>query len=267
MVIARAVLVLAALTVPAAAKGWPTPAAGESASGDIEVLFTFDDGPNPKTTPQVLDILAAHHIHAVFFLLGERIKDSKVAPKLIDRMLREGHIIANHTFHHYDLCKKPEDVAEKDIDDGKATIEANARMKTQWFRAPGGAHCDRLDKMLADRHIAHFHWDLDPQEWKKKDHNLEKTVKYVQTELTRAGGRVVLLMHDVKEVTVEALPQILAFIDEENARREKSRKMKIHVLQSPQLAAERLPAGLVGWLDEATAGVRALPDTFANLLP
>ena len=57
----------------AAAKGWPTPAAGESASGGPEVLLTFDDGPNPKTTPHVLDTLAQHHIHAVFFMVGEMV--------------------------------------------------------------------------------------------------------------------------------------------------------------------------------------------------
>lgn len=261
------VILLAATSVrTAVAKGWPTPAAGESENGDVEILFTFDDGPNPKTTPDVLDILAARKIKAVFFLLGERIDGDKRAAKLVERMLREGHVIANHTMHHKDLCRlKTEEAAVKDLDDGKTTIERVAKVEVQWFRMPYGVRCDRVDKLLADRKIQHFHWDLDPQEW--KHNNVEKTIKYVTTELSRAGGRAVLLLHDIKPVTVKALPEILKWIDEENARRDKSRKSKIRILQAPALAAEQLPKGLVAWFGDATEGARTLPKLIASVLP
>jgi chitooligosaccharide deacetylase len=92
----RALLVLVLLAATASAKGWSVPAAGESASGDIEVLLTFDDGPNPTTTPQVLDILAARKIKALFFLVGEMAgSENKKIPPIIERILREGHVIAN----------------------------------------------------------------------------------------------------------------------------------------------------------------------------
>ena len=94
------------------AKAWPTPAAGASASGGPEILFTFDDGPNPKTTPLVLDTLAAHHIHAVFFLVGGMAGNHN--PKvlaIIHRILREGHVIATHTMKHQDLCRVSEAAA------------------------------------------------------------------------------------------------------------------------------------------------------------
>jgi peptidoglycan-N-acetylglucosamine deacetylase len=268
----RAVIAFCALVFglgPAGAAGWSTPAAGESATGDIEVLFTFDDGPSVKTTPAVLDILKARNIKAVFFLVGEMAGSKhKDVPKIIERILREGHVIANHTMRHKDLCRvKEEAAAVADIDDGKATIERVAGIEVAWFRAPFGVRCERLDRLLAERKIRHFHWDLDPQEWRAKKNNLEKTVAYVTKELSRAGGRAVLLMHDVKPVTVEALPQILGWIDEENRRREKSRKMKIRILQAPALAAEQLPKGLPAWLDDATAEARALPGTLAALLP
>src|SRR5664279_668329 len=106
-------------------KGWPSPAAGPTESGDPELIFTFDDGPNPKTTPFVLDTLAKHHIHATFFLVGEMAANPRAAP-LIERMLREGHIVANHTMTHQDLCKKDEEVGAREIDDGKAAIEKAA---------------------------------------------------------------------------------------------------------------------------------------------
>jgi peptidoglycan-N-acetylglucosamine deacetylase len=258
--------ILAVAVQPTGAKGWPTPAAGESASGDVEVLLTFDDGPNPKTTPEVLDILKAHHVHAVFFMVGEMAgSENKKVPPIVHRVLAEGHIIATHTMTHQDLCKVKEERAAKEIDLGKETIEKVAGIGTIWFRTPYGVRCDRLEKQLADRKLAHFHWDLDPQEWKHG--NVDKTVKYVTTELQRASGRAVLLLHDIKPVTVKALPQILAWIDEENARRERSRRKKIRILQPSVLAIEQLPTGLPQLVSDATAGVRALPQMLASVLP
>jgi peptidoglycan/xylan/chitin deacetylase (PgdA/CDA1 family) len=250
----------------AAAKAWPTPAAGASASGGPEVLFTFDDGPNPRTTPLVLDALADHHIHAVFFLVGEMAGNhSPKVAAIIRRILRDGHVIATHTMKHKDLCRVSAAAAAQDLDDGKATVEQVAGVPTAWFRAPYGARCDRLERLLADRHLAHFHWDLDPQEWKHGD--AAKAIKYVTGELGRASGRDVLLMHDIKPATVKALPEILAWLDAENARREKSHGKPIVIVQAPALAVERLPRGLGAWLGDATAGVRALPDAIASVLP
>jgi peptidoglycan/xylan/chitin deacetylase (PgdA/CDA1 family) len=264
-VLAAAVIALAS-PGGAAAKSWPTPAAGDTTSGGPEILFTFDDGPNPKTTPLVLDTLARHHIHAVFFMVGEMAenKSPKVAA-LIRRVLREGHVIASHTMKHKDLCRVPADVAAADIDDGKAAVEAAAGVPTAWFRVPFGVRCDRLEHLLAERHLVHFHWDLDPQEWKHGD--ATRAVRYVTGEIGRAYGRDVLLMHDIKQATVKALPQILDWIDAENARRVKSHGKRIRILQAPALAVERLPRGLGAWLSEATAGARALPRALASVLP
>lgn len=258
--------VLAFALSDASAKGWPTPAAGESASGEVELVLTFDDGPRPDTTPRVLDILKEHDIKAVFFLVGEMVDTkNKAVPKILERMLRDGHVIANHTYKHKDLCKVTEEKAVEDLDKGKAAIERATKVELAWLRLPYGVHCERVDRLLAERKVRHFHWDLDPQEWKHG--KPEKVINYVTKELTRAGGRAVLLLHDVKPVTVEALPEILKWIDEENARRQKSRKMKIRILPAPDLAGEQLPKGFVEWLGMATEGMRALPTTIASLLP
>jgi peptidoglycan/xylan/chitin deacetylase (PgdA/CDA1 family) len=229
------------------------------------VAFTFDDGPNPKTTPLVLDALARHHIHAVFFLVGEMAGNpSPKVAAIIARILRDGHVIASHTMNHHDLCRVSESAAVADLDDGKATVEHAAGVPTAWLRVPFGARCDRVERMLAERHLAHFHWDLDPQEWK---HGPARTVRYVTGELGHSSGREVLLMHDIQQTTVVALPQILDWIDAENARREQSHKKPIRIVQAPALAIERLPKGLTGWFDTATAGVRALPGAIASALP
>jgi chitooligosaccharide deacetylase len=264
----RLLLVSAALGVLSAhagAKGWPTPAAGPTMTGDPEVIFTFDDGPNPQLTPLVLDTLAKHHIKAVFFLVGQ-MAAGKQAPPIIERMLREGHIIANHTMTHEDLCRVKDDTrAADEIDKGRAAIETAANIHVLWFRTPYGVRCDRLDAQLDERGITHFHWDLDPQEWKHG--SAKKTVEYVTRQLGRMNGRNVLLMHDIKKATVEALPQILTWIEEENARRKEVRRRRIRILQAPELAAERLPAGLLEWMAQVAPTPRGLSGAIASALP
>ena len=259
---------LLALARPAAGKGWPTPAAGDSASGDPELVLTFDDGPNPKTTPAVLDILAKHHLHVIFFEVGEMVgSENKKVPALVQRIVREGHIIGNHSMTHKDLCKKKldDDKAAHEIDDSKDAIERVGGVHPVWFRVPYGVRCARVEKMLADRGLVHFHWDLDPQEWKHND--AAKAVKYVTTELGRMSDRNVLLMHDIKTATVKALPEILDWIDAENVRRVAAHKRPIRIIQGYELAAERLPPGLLAWLGDAAPDVKGYADAAASVLP
>lgn len=253
---------------------WPQPALGAEAPAarpgrappDVEVLFTFDDGPNPATTPYILDLLAEHGVHAVFFLVGKQIlRASEGAPELIDRIVREGHVLANHTMWHTDLCKDSLEDADVDVDVGRAVLERAAGLRVAWFRAPFGARCEQLDDLLRARRLSHFHWDLDPQEWRHG--NVARTVKYVTDHLARATGRNVLLMHDLKLVTVLALPKILAWIDEENARRAGTGKPRIRVLQAPDVAAEHVPPEVRQILDEVLEGARALPRRIASVLP
>lgn len=238
----------------------------DTGGSDVEVLFTFDDGPHPATTPAVLDLLAQRRIRAVFFVVGKQVDSKhKDVPLILQRMVQDGHILANHTMFHTDLCKTPEEAAIADLDGGREVIERAADIQISWFRAPFGVRCDRLEAMLAERNISHFHWDLDPQEWRHG--NVKRTVKYVTEELARASGRTVLLMHDIKQVTVEALPKIFEWMDEENARRAKSRKRKIKILQAPDLAVERVPPALLDLLGEVAAAGRALPRAIASVLP
>lgn len=245
-------------------KGWPLPAAGPTMSGDPELIFTFDDGPNPKTTPAVLDALAKHHIHAIFFMVGEMAAHPQ-AKAVIERIVREGHIIGNHTMTHQDLCRlKDDDRAAREIDEARQTIEGASGLDLAWFRTPYGVRCERVENMLDARHLVHFHWDLDPQEW--KHHNVKKAVDYVEKQVGKMTGRNVLLMHDIKEVTVEALPQILDWIDEENARRKEAHRRRIRIIQSYELAEERLPAGLLDVLADA-ADPHYWTSAVASVLP
>src|SRR2546429_2331943 len=134
------------------------------------------------------------------------------------------------------------DVCSSDLEDA-------SKLEMAWFRTPYGVRCERVENMLAERKLDHFHWDLDPQEWKHG--SAKKAIDYVEKQVDKMTGRNVLLMHDIKKATVEALPQILDWIDEENARRKTAHKRRIRIIQSYELAAERLPAGEVDWLADA----------------
>lgn len=259
--------VLGLALAPARAGNWPTPAAGGSASGDPEVLFTFDDGPHLKMTEQVLDILAERDIKAVFFMVGRRVQEGQAGQAaagkpdrhkaLIDRVLREGHIIANHSMSHPNLCLGKAEAAITEIDETRAILEDLIKMPVPWFRAPYGAWCQRIADAVAERDLRHWYWDIDPQEWKTRSGAI--TEKRVIAGLRRLRGRAVILLHDTQPATVQALPRILDWIDAENARREGAGKPRIRIVDAPDYALELLGP-------ESVAEARALTDDLLGAL-
>ncbi|MEM9489054.1 MAG: polysaccharide deacetylase family protein, partial [Myxococcota bacterium] len=185
-----------ALVLPGnAAARWPTPAGGPSASGDPEVLFTFDDGPHGKHTPAVLDELAKRGATAIFFWVSWRLNHGDVAVnrEIVLRTVREGHLVANHTINHPNLCTISEAEAAVEIDGNGAEFERATGLPMLLFRAPYGAHCKRLERMLADRSLEHIHWDIDPQEW--RHHNTTRTANFIIITLKRLDGRAIVSLH------------------------------------------------------------------------
>ncbi len=235
-------------------KAWPIPALGKSASGDPEVLFTFDDGPGGDRTNSVLDTLAAHNVKAIFFLVGNRItggSKTKIHTQ-IQRMLDEGHAVGNHTVNHKNLClKSSADKVDKEIDDNQHLLEDQTHMSIVFFRAPYGVRCPQLEDALDARHLGHIHWDIDAQEW--KTHDTVRTRDYIIKEIGHLadGERSVVLIHDIHEETAQALPGILDFVDQENVRRRAEGKRPIRMIGPVDIALERLAPGV------ATAGQEA----------
>ena len=87
---------------------------------------------------------------------------------------------------------KGDDRAAREIDDGKAVIEKVMGFPPTWFRAPYGVRCSRVDRLLAERNLVHFHWDIDPQDW--KGGNAPRIRGHVQRQLEKMTGRNVLLL-------------------------------------------------------------------------
>jgi peptidoglycan/xylan/chitin deacetylase (PgdA/CDA1 family) len=265
-----AVAAVAAGLSDARAGRWPQPAAGVSASGAPEVIFTFDDGPHRKYTATILDELDRRGIKAIFFWVGHRVTRGggmKEQIDLVRRAVREGHLIANHTIDHTNLCQVERDQAAREIDDNRRIYEQLSGLPIILFRSPYGARCNQLVHMLEERSLQHLHWDIDPREW--EHHDAELLAEHVIRRLKYLEGRAILLMHDTKPSSARALPQVLDWIEQENQRRiEKGGKLPIRILSGSDLLAERIDPALPHWLEQSSERtVVALTTALDRLIP
>jgi peptidoglycan-N-acetylglucosamine deacetylase len=173
-----------------------------------EVVLTFDDGPVPRYSNQVLDILAAQCVKATFFLVGEMAHEH---PATVRRIFAEGHTIGTHSEDHpLRFGKLSRDLVEWEIDKGIIDVGVALGDHSQvapFFRVPGLAYSDIIDSELAARHLVWFSPDTDADDW----HRGISSKKIVALAMSRleARGRGVLLLHDIHPATVAALPGLL----------------------------------------------------------
>ncbi len=102
-----------------------------------QLALTFDDGPDPAWTPQVLDVLARNHIQATFFLIGSNVAKW---PELAQRIVREGHVVGNHTFTHPDISKQSEFDLGNELVIADRVLRATTGKATRLFRPPYGGN-------------------------------------------------------------------------------------------------------------------------------
>jgi peptidoglycan/xylan/chitin deacetylase (PgdA/CDA1 family) len=225
-------------TAPASAARRSSP----SATDTPEILLTFDDGPALDKTPKVLDILDARGIKAVFFVTGRHFQGtserSEKSRELLREIARRGHAIGNHTVHHYFLCGSFYSLkAGEEIEENANLIHEAVGIRPDLFRTPFGAHCKKLSATLAGLGIQPIGWDIDPQDWKLRDS--KKIYAYVTSRLAKLRGRAIVLFHDVQAATVKALPDILDWIDKENAARLQAGRPPIKIIDYAYLLPKR----------------------------
>ena len=105
------------------------------ASGERIVALTFDDGPNPDATPRILDALREADVKATFFLLGKHVDRW---PDIARRVADDGHVVANHGWHHRKLHRATPALVRRDLEMGTASIERATHARPRLFRAPHG---------------------------------------------------------------------------------------------------------------------------------
>jgi peptidoglycan/xylan/chitin deacetylase (PgdA/CDA1 family) len=169
------------------------------------IALTFDDGPWPKTTQQVLDILKKKNVKATFFLVGQPLKEY---PAIAQQIVADGHAIGNHTWsHRYNYMN--EATAAKEINDTAALIYKITGVKTSYFRPPGGALRNGLATYAQKQKYVVAMWTVDSADSNIRRFGASTLVKNVLKE-AKPGG--IVLLHDGggnHSPTVQALPKII----------------------------------------------------------
>ncbi|MFM2152960.1 MAG: hypothetical protein RL199_1395 [Pseudomonadota bacterium] len=180
-------------------------------AGRGRIALTFDDGPNGAHTEAVLDALADAGAHATFFVVGE---SARRQPGLVRRMVREGHVVGNHTFSHALLPMLPTDAVARELDDAQRAIVKAGAPPPRLFRAPKGFKHRRLHRLLQERSLTLCGWTRGV--WDTDRPGVEVIVARAK-EAVQDGA--ILLLHDGlagldRAQTSEALRHILALCRE-----------------------------------------------------
>ncbi len=193
---------------------YPTPFVVEH-SGDADgklLCLTFDDGPDPKYTPQILDVLKSRHVPATFFVIGVNAENN---PGLIRREYAEGHAIGNHTYTHPNIALTSPERTQLELSTTQRIIENLLGVSTTFFRPPYNADSEpetpeELEPILRAQNYGYatVAETIDPRDW-EIGIKPQGIIDEVQNEI--ANGHIILL-HDAggdRSATVTALPQII----------------------------------------------------------
>jgi len=189
---------------------------GEEVKG--MVTFTFDDGPNPETTPAVIDALEKYDVPATFFIVTRRLvgKLGTDGRALLRRQLEAGFDIASHSVSHRNLKFGGAQRLAAEIDQSIRTLAKESERTIGLFRAPFGAINKTGRAWLKKRGLTEAFWSIDTLDWQAK-HADRLRKKVMQMILQQDGG--VVLMHDVKPITAQVIPLILDDLEAENCQR------------------------------------------------
>lgn len=162
------------------------------------VALTFDDGPQPSVGNRIMDCLAQYGGKATFFMVGDRVASRK---EEVQRMVAEGHEVANHTMNHKYLQKQGAAEIQAQVVKGNDAIEAACGVRPKILRLPGGNHNATV---RANTHMPMIQWNIDTLDWKTK--NADKTVAAV---LDHVKDGDIVLMHELYSQSGDAALRII----------------------------------------------------------
>ncbi|MGW9070347.1 polysaccharide deacetylase family protein [Streptomyces yangpuensis] len=176
---------------------------------DSSMVLTFDDGPDPRYTPAILDTLGRYGVRAMFFVCGEMAAENK---GLLRRMADEGHVIGNHTWTHPHIPRLSRPALAAEIGRTSEVVQQAVGEAPQWFRAPYGAWNRAAFEIGAELGMEPLAWTVDSLDWEEPG-----VTTIVSRVLRGAGPRAIVLSHDAggnRSQSVRAidsyLPQLLA---------------------------------------------------------
>lgn len=179
-------------------------------SNTNRVALTFDDGPDKKYTPQVLDVLRDYQVRATFFLIGNR---AEKCPEVVEKIAAEGHVIGNHSWSHPDLRWVSNERLISEIVQTEMMLEQITGLKTALIRPPyGTVDTTSLEEMKRLEYKV-INWSVDSVDW--RDQNPHQIIQNTLPYITRES---IVLFHSAggegqsMAATVDVLPEIIESI-------------------------------------------------------
>ena len=181
------ILILTPYPVSATGQEGSRPIVYQGQGDEPRIALTFDDGPHPEYTAQILDILAGFDIRATFFVIGENVD---LYPEMLQRTVAEGHEIGNHTQTH-PLKNLSSEQIEREMSECESTIGEWIDCRPRLFRPPGGIISEPVIA-LAENHLYRvILWSIDTRDWAHTP-----VERITRTVLDSVGAGDIILMHD-----------------------------------------------------------------------
>ncbi len=200
-------------------KSYPRVSGNMSCGSPGVIYLTFDDGPNPTTTPTILDTLKRHGVKATFFVVGRVASGNK---NLLRREVNEGHAIGIHTWSHdYSIVYRSSDNFWNEINKTAKLIKDETGKDTKLIRFPGGASntvsrhynigiMSRLSNEVISKGYNYYDWNISSGDASSNSLAVKTEINNVTKNLSKNRGNVVL-MHDIKKSTMNAIDGIIQY--------------------------------------------------------
>jgi peptidoglycan/xylan/chitin deacetylase (PgdA/CDA1 family) len=172
--------------------------------GSRLLALTYDDGPHPRNTPALLNVLARHSVRATFFLIGDHVVRE---PQLAREVSSAGHVIANHTLHHPSLIFCPPARVRRELSECERVLADNVGEHSRLWRPPYGKRLPHVMRVAQRMGLEAIMWSIDAKDWALRTaEDVEKRVS------SRICGGDVILLHDgggERLYTVEATDRLI----------------------------------------------------------
>lgn len=170
------------------------------------IALTFDDGPTPDKTEQILQILASEQIKATFFLTGRELQQH---PLLLQKILAAGHQVGNHSYSHQRLLFKTPGFIAEEIEKTDALLKEGGAPEPYYFRPPYGKKLFLLPWYLSENKRLTITWDLAPENYSQLTQDPAKLSAFT-VQQAKAGSIILLhVMYDSRSNTMAAVPEII----------------------------------------------------------
>ena len=174
-----------------------------------QCLITFDDGPHPQFTPEILKILKEENIKALFFLIGKKAVEH---PDLVNQIISEGHLIGNHTYNHnVFLSLLPEKQILNEIHEGDRAITSLVSQSAPYFRPPIGYTNPNYARVLKKLNLTTIGWSL-----RSYDTVYKNESKLIKRLIRLIKKNDIVLFHDNLEITKNILPTFIRLAKEKD---------------------------------------------------